>query len=95
MAKLFTVCWWLCAAAALVPVWFFAVGLADGTVGVSNLLLWLAMLGCMAGFLYGSYRLRQLGRHGLAWLLLSVLLVPAFIALLFIVMLLLNPPHWQ
>jgi|GEM_PF-6892606 hypothetical protein len=83
------------AAAALVPAWIFVAGLGDGTVGPNNLLLWMTKLGCIAGALYGSRRLRKHGRAGLAWLLLSALLVPAFIVLLFIVILLLNPQHWK
>jgi peptidoglycan/LPS O-acetylase OafA/YrhL len=95
MKKLFTICWWLCAAAALVPVWYFMAGLGDGTVGADNLLLWMLLLGGTGAALYGSHRLRTLGRIRLAWLLLAVLLVPAMVALLFMVMLLVSPPHWQ
>jgi len=83
------------AVAAAVALFFFFVGVADGTVSSFNIVLWLSLLGAIGIVLGGGFWLRARGRPGLAKLLLAVLALPALFGGLLMLLLIFNPPHWQ
>ncbi len=83
------------AAAALVILYFFFVGLADGSVSSFNIALWLAILGGVAGVLGGGWALNAKGQRGAAIAVLLVLAVPAFLFGLFMLLAVLLKPRWN
>ena len=72
----FWMLWGVDALIALVFVYFFLVGLGDGSVSSFNIGLWLVTLACLAAVVGGSLVLRANQRSGLAVTLLLVLAVP-------------------
>lgn len=80
---------------ASVFVYFFLVGLGDGSVSSFNMGLWLAILGGLAVVLFGSWKLRAAGRRGAALTLLGVLAFPAAMFGLFMLALILLNPDWK
>lgn len=80
---------------ALAVLYFFAVGLADGSVSAFNIALWLGILATLAGILGGSHALLTRGRRKAALVLLWLLALPGLIFALFVVLLLVTRPHWN
>lgn len=80
---------------ALVALYFFVVGLADGSVSSFNILLWLALLAGIATVLGGSMLLNVRGHRGPANALLSVLAFPGFCFALFLLLVLVLQPRWN
>lgn len=64
-------------AAAAIVAYFFVEGLGDGTISSSNALLWLGLVTAPAAILAVAFRLRSLGRLGLATGALAIMAVPA------------------
>ena len=79
---------------ALIFVYFFFVGLADGSVSEFNIVLWLAILLIMAGVVGGSLALRAAARARLATILVTILAVPSVLIGLFFLVLLVAPVRW-
>ncbi len=83
------------AIAALVVVYFFLVGLADGSVSGTNATLWFGLLATVAMILGGALQLARRGRHALASLLLALLAMPALLYGGFVLLILLLAPDWR
>jgi hypothetical protein len=87
--------WGIDALIAAVILYFFFLGLADGSVSMFNIGLWLAILAALSGVIGGSLWLRSAGRRSAATVVLLILAVPGLLfALLFIVLLITNP-RWN
>jgi hypothetical protein len=80
---------------ALVALYFFVVGLVDGSVSSFNMILWLALLAGIATVLGGSMLLNGRGYRGPANALLSVLAFPGFCFALFLLLVLILQPRWN
>jgi hypothetical protein len=78
-----------------VAVYFFAIGIADGSVSSFNILLWLVMLVCLGSIVAGGYGLNAHGRRKTATALLAVLAVPGILAAIFILALIVFQPRWN
>ena len=91
----FRILWGIDAVVALVVVYFFFVGIGDGSVSSFNMGLWLLILSVLAIVLGGSLWLRQKQQPVLANLLLSVVAVPGIVYGLFVLLLVVTNPHWQ
>lgn len=87
--------WAVDALVALVFVYFFFIGIADGTVSSFNIGLWLVILLVLGAVLLGSYGLRRAGRTGWAIALALVLAVPGLLYGLFFLILILSNPTWN
>lgn len=92
---MFWILWAIDTAIAMVAVYFFVVGLGDGSVSSFNIGLWLLILLGLASVAGGSPWLKSVDRRGGATLLLLVLAVPGIVYGLFILRLLLAPPRWN
>jgi hypothetical protein len=83
----------------LVLAYFFLAGLSDGTVGTSNIALWLPMICIPAAILFAGLRLKLAGRTGTAKILLACLAVPGILVggflLLLIVLFEMNPGAYR
>jgi hypothetical protein len=80
---------------ALVVVYFFFVGLADGSVSSFNAGLWFAILAGLAAVLGGGWALHANGRRGAAIAVLAVLAIPGLLFGLFVLALVIAQPDWK
>ena len=87
--------WGVDALTALIAVYFFFVGLADGTVSSFNIGIWTVLLLALGGVVLGSLALRAAGREAWARALVVALAVPAFGVGLFFAVLLVTQPRWN
>ena len=92
---LFRIMLGIASAVALVALYFFFVGLGDGSVSSFNILLWLVLLGGIAAVLFGGWTLNAAGRRGAACALLAILAVPGALSGLFILSVLILQPRWN
>ncbi len=87
--------WGFDAVVAAIFVFFFAVGLADGSVSSFNIGLWALILGALAVVLGGARALRASARDKLAIALLCVVAVPGALTGLFYLLILVTQPRWN
>ncbi|MBS0249057.1 MAG: osmoprotectant transporter permease [Proteobacteria bacterium] len=80
--------------AALVAVYFFFVGLADGSVSSFNGGLWFGLLAGLAAIVGGGWALQAKGHRGFAAAVLLILAVPALAYGLFIALIVITQPNW-
>lgn len=91
----FWIPWAIDAVMATVAVVFFLWGLADGSVSSFNIGIWIVLLGGFAAVLAGSFRLRSLGRTGVAKVIAWVPAVPGVLMGLFFLVLIVGNPRWN
>lgn len=91
----FWILWGFDALIAVVVLCFFFIGLADGSVSSFNMGLWLFILALVAAILLGSLWLKSHDRLGLAKGALSILAVPGFLYLLFLLAVIIGKPRWN
>lgn len=91
----FWVPWTIDAIIAIIGIYFFIVGLADGSVSSFNLGLWLVTLLVLVMVVAGSLWLKSVGRIGPAILLLLILAVPGVLFGIFMAFLVLTVPRWN
>ncbi|MCC6946127.1 MAG: hypothetical protein IT539_00025 [Bradyrhizobiaceae bacterium] len=80
---------------AAIVLYFFLIGLADGSVSSFNMGLWAALLAALAAILGGGYALGAAGRTTLASLVLLVLAAPGALYALFILLVILSGERWN
>jgi len=83
------------AVAALVIVYFFLIGLADGSVSSFNMQLWLGILTAIAAILGGGLLLKSKGQRIAANLVLLILAAPAALYGFFILSIIVFQPRWN
>jgi len=91
----FWVPWTIDAIIAIIGIYFFIVGLADGSVSSFNLGLWLVTLLVLVMVVAGSLWLKSVGRIGPAIMLLLILTVPGVLFGIFMAFLVLTVPRWN
>jgi hypothetical protein len=91
----FWVVWGWDALIALVALYFFFVGLADGSVSSFNGGLWLMILLALGAVVGGSLWLRSAGRRRTAMSLMLILAVPGLLAALFFLIVIVAAPNWH
>jgi hypothetical protein len=92
---IFWTAWSIATIVAAIVLYFFVIGLADGTVSSSNGGIWaglLAVVGLSAG---GSLALHAHGRRAVAIALALVLAIPGVFGGLFILIILITNPRWN
>ena len=81
--------------AALVAVYFFVVGLNDGSVSSFNGGLWAGLLAGVAAVVGGGWALQAKGQRGAAVAVLLILAVPAALFGLFLALIMITQPRWN
>jgi hypothetical protein len=81
--------------AAVAIVYFFFIGIADGSVSSFNIVLWLAILAAVAAVLGGGLALNRRGLRAAANAVLAILAVPTLLYGLFILAIVITQPNWQ
>lgn len=92
---LFWVFWGIDAIVALIALYFFFIGLADGSVSSFNMGLWLVLLVVLAAVLLGSLTLKAAGNLNVAKILSGILAVPALLVLLFFIIVIASGERWN
>lgn len=92
---LFWLCWCLDAIAGLIVSFFFFSGLADGTIGSDNGLLWLLIMLIVCGVLLGSIHFRREEKMALSWLLIGIMLLPALLFLIIVLIAMFGNVRWN
>lgn len=80
---------------ALIAVYFFLAGLADGSVSSFNAGVWLAMLAALAIIIGGGGALSVRKHHIGAAILLSILAVPGLLYALFVILVVMSGTKWN
>lgn len=91
----FWVLWGVDALIVSVAVYFFLVGLSDGSVSSFNITLWVVMLILLAGILGGSVLLRSFGHITAAWLVILILAIPGLIGAVLCLAVIVSQPNWN
>jgi ABC-type phosphate transport system permease subunit len=92
---LFWTLWGIDAFVALVLVYFFFIGLGDGSVSSFNSGIWLVILSSLTAVLVGGYWLFSHQHTVMANLLLALLAVPSILYGLFMLLILITNPRWN
>ena len=79
---------------AMIFVYFFFVGLDDGSVSSFNMGLWLATLCVLGGIVGGALALRGAGRPRAATVLVTIFAIPGALVGLLYLALLATPARW-
>jgi hypothetical protein len=93
--RLFWTFWVIDFIAALVILYFFVIGIMDGSVSSFNAGEWALILFIVAGVLTGSFYFIKKGKKAVAYVLLSLLAIPAFFMVIFMLIMLFGDVHWQ
>ena len=91
----FKILWGIDVLITLVVLYFFLLGLADGSVSAFNAGLWFAILVGLGMIMAGSLWLRSSGRPRSAMALLFALAVPGLLAGAFLLIVLITNPRWN
>lgn len=91
----FWILWGFDGLIALVVLYFFIVGLMDGSVSSFNMGLWAAVLAALAAIMGGSLLLRSAGHPVIAAILLAIMALPGFLTGLFFLLMILLKPRWN
>ncbi len=92
---LFWVLWGIDVIVAAIFIYFFVIGLIDGSVSSFNLGLWQVIMTALVALLLGSYTLRACGKVLIASVLLGILAVPGVLAAILSLMVIISPPNWN
>lgn len=91
----FWILWIFNATMSLIPVYFFFVGLKDGSITKRNFTLWLLILAIIVGVLLGSCWLKDHDRLSLAKWLLTFAAFPGLMVLLYFLVAVIGKPRWN
>lgn len=91
----FWILWGFDVLIALVVLYFFFIGLADGSVSSFNIGIWMLLLIGLAVVVLGSLALQSFGYVLLAKILLSLLAIPGLLYILFILFIMFGKPRWN
>jgi hypothetical protein len=80
---------------AAVVLYFFAAGVADGSISSFNIYLWMEILACVAAVMIGGLMLKAYGRNHLANVVLMIMALPGVGYVLFFLVLIISHPRWN
>ncbi len=91
----FWVLWIFNIVMALIPIYFFFVGLNDGSVNGRNIGLWMIILLLIGGILLGTQMLKNSGKLSLANGILVAASIPGVVVILFALVIMIGKPRWN
>lgn len=91
----FKIFWTLDALASLVVIYFFFVGIGDGTVSSRNMGLWTLILAVIGAVMIGSVILKHNQYNNIALGLLFILALPALFFVLYMLVALFGGERWN
>jgi hypothetical protein len=93
--KLFWTTWIIDAIASMVIVYFFFIGILDGTVSQRNAGMWGLLLLAVAAVTAGSIYFYRRGQMKTAWILLSLMAIPAILMFIFMLIVIFGDVRWN
>jgi hypothetical protein len=87
--------WIFNALIALIPIYFFFVGLGDGSISSRNLGIWLILMLVVAVVLVGPFLLKAAHQMGLAKGLMIVAAIPGILVVLYFIVVMTMNPDWK
>lgn len=91
----FWILWIFNALMCLIPVYFFFIGLGDGTITSRNIGLWFVILLLVAVVLVGSFLLKAANQMALAKVILILAAIPGILVLLYFIIVFTSKPNWH
>ena len=91
----FWILWAFIALMSLVPIYFFFVGLADGSITSKNIGLWGLILLIVGGVLFGTLWLKGHDHLSLARIILIVAAIPGLFVLLYFLIVITSKTKWN
>ncbi|MBK9981697.1 MAG: osmoprotectant transporter permease [Saprospiraceae bacterium] len=91
----FWILWIFNALMCLIPVYYFFIGLGDGTITSRNIGLWFLILLVVAIILVGSFLLKTANQMALAKVILMIAAIPGILALLYFIIVFTSKPNWR
>lgn len=92
---MFWILWIFNALICLVPLYFFFVGLGDGSITSRNLWMWFLILLVVAAIIGGSLFLKSANQLALAKVLLIFAAIPGLLVVLYFVIVFTSKPNWH
>ncbi len=92
---LFWILWGIDALVASGFLYFFFVGVTDGSVSSFNITLWLGILGFFAALIGGTLWLKLTNHPGIGICILAVPAIVAFLTALLFLVIILSNPRWN
>lgn len=87
--------WFFTAVMSVVPVYFFFIGLKDGSITSRNIMLWLMILAMIAGVLFGADWLKDNDHLGWAKIVLAFAAIPGILVLTYFLIVVISKPKWN
>ncbi|MDQ3017809.1 MAG: osmoprotectant transporter permease [Bacteroidota bacterium] len=87
--------WSFNALVALVPIYFFFVGLADGSITSRNIGMWFIIILIVVAIIGGSIYLKNHNQMALARTLLILAAIPGILAILYFVIVFTSNTRWN
>ena len=91
----FWILWIFNAVMALIPIYFFFIGLADGSVDGANMGIWVILLSVVALILGGTYWLKTKNQVLAAKVLLWITTVPCILVILYFAIAIFGNARWN
>ncbi|HZV44562.1 MAG TPA: osmoprotectant transporter permease [Saprospiraceae bacterium] len=91
----FWILWAFSALMSLIPIYFFFVGLADGSITSKNMGLWALILLIVAAVLVGTLWLKGTEHLGLAKIILILAAIPGLFTLLYFLIVITSKAKWN
>jgi len=91
----FWILWAFNALMSLIPVYFFFIGLSDGSVDASNMGIWMIILLVVAAVMGGTYWLKTKNQLQAAKVFLVIASIPSLIFGLFIAISIFGDVRWN
>jgi hypothetical protein len=79
----------------IIAIFYFFVGLADGTVSSQNMMMWVVLFAALVLLWLACLYLYKAGWVKLAWTIAMLLGLPAIIALIYILMFMFGNVRWN
>ena len=91
----FWILWVFNALMALIPIYFFFIGISDGSVSSNNIGIWTVLLLVVAAVIGGSLLLKAYNQMQLAKTLLIIAAIPGAVAIIFFAVVMISKPRWN
>jgi len=92
---LFWILWSFSALMSLIPIYFFFVGLSDGSITSKNMGLWALILVIVAAVVMGTLWLKGTDHLGLAKIILILAAIPGIFVLLYFLIVITSKAKWN
>lgn len=91
----FWILWIFNALMSLVPIYFFFLGLSDGTVSADNMGIWMILLAVVGLILGGTYWLKTKNQVTAAKVVLVIAAIPSVLAIIFMAVAIFGDVRWN